>query len=428
MDEAVLKTSVQEHLDKLIPIFAKASIGDFSHNIEIPQQEDEFTGLYVGVQIMLDVIREKIHTLEDLNLELQERVTEQNAFLQGIGEGVTILDPDGSVRFLNHAAETLLGWSETEMKGKSWVDMVPLETADRTRVETEKRPMETVEKGSTIPSPTYYYVCKNGGRFPVSTTISLVDIGDGKVGKAIVFRDVSKEKVIEQLKNDFLMLATHQLRSPLTNIRWLMESILTSDISGPVRDKLQDAYQNNLHLIALVNDILSVSRIDQGAVNEQKGEYMLSSIVDDAVKQVRPWLEKSTMEIVIGYDPVSIQEAKYIVDGSLLSHCLQNLLFNGVKYGDLGTTIRMKIKSDEHTNVCFEITNQGIGIPEIDKPHIFEKFYRGHNIDTLNSPGTGLGLYVVSSVVRLWGGTISFVSEEHKETTVTICIPLEKVS
>src|SRR5258708_5149615 len=207
-DLAIHQQRVREVIETFVPIFARASIGDFSQNVTIPQSEDEFTSLYVGIQIMLDVIREKITNLQTANEQLAERVEEKTALLQSIGDGVVVLDRTGIVTFLNRSGQNLIGYSEQDLLGHSWVESISLEKVDGTPVSASERRFEASSPLYSAESVTYYYKRKGGSRFPVEITVAPVVIDSIRVGTIIVFRDIVKEKEIEELKDDFLSLAT----------------------------------------------------------------------------------------------------------------------------------------------------------------------------------------------------------------------------
>lgn len=415
--EEKYKQRVKQHIDALVPIFAKASVGDFSQDAPLSQREDEFTSLEVGVQIMLDVIREKIKSYEDVNRQLQERYEEKNALLQSIVDGVVVLDKEGKITFLNRAAQDLSGWTEKEATGKKLVEIMPLERVDGTRVGWEH----------PTPTETYYCVRKNGTRFPVSATLAKVMLEGQDLGLIVVFRDVSREKELEELKEDFLSLATHQLRSPLVTMRWTLESVLegvAGQVSDSIRKKLENVYQNNQHMIGLVNDILSVSRIGQGKMAEQKQAHDLTQLLGNLVTQMKPEAAHRGIKIITKINE-GVRAHRYLVDASLLSHCIQNLVSNAIKYGKENSEVVITMTIDNN-RICFVVADQGAGIPEADKAHLFEKFHRGQNVSQLDVPGSGLGLFVVKSIIEHWGGSITVASQENVGTTVIMCIPLEE--
>src|SRR5258708_7930237 len=349
-DFMIHKQRVREVIETFVPIFARASIGDFSQNVTIPETEDEFTSLYVGIQIMLDVIREKITGLESANAQLRERVEEKTALLQSIGDGVAVLDRRGMVTFLNRSAQHLIGYAERDLLNASWIESIPLETVDGTRMPSVQRPFEahgplwttSLDDGTKKGATTYYYVRKDGSRFPVETTIAPVMIDTDRVGTIIVFRDITKEREIEQLKDDFLSLATHQLRNPLTTMRWTMESLfgkVDGELSPDLREKLGVVYQNNLHMIGLVNDLLNVSRLDQNQVKEHRVPMKLGELIEHVLQEEKFEAEHKHITFKVQIQGETIQTNEYLIDQGLFGHCLQNVVSNAVKYSKEGSEV-----------------------------------------------------------------------------------------
>lgn len=422
---------VANHINGLVPIFARASVGDFSQDVPLVDHEDEFTSLEVGVQIMLDVIREKIKDYEDVNRLLRERYEEKNALLQSIADGVVVLNKEGEVTFVNTAAQNLVGWTEAELTGHKWTDVVPLERVDGSRIDAQTRPLAVSYPVSTQNqiNSTLYYVRKNATRFPMSAALARVMLEGQDLGSILVFRDVTREKQVEELKEDFLSLATHQLRSPLVTMRWTMESLaegMGPQIPDDVRKKIDIIYQNNQHMIGLVNDILSVSRINQGKILEQKQPHSIVRLVENIIAQMQAEAQHRQIKTVVKLEDPSLSEKRFMVDASLFSHCVQNVLSNAIKYGRSGTEVGIALSTREG-KVCIVINDHGVGVPKADLEHIFEKFYRGQNVSQMDVPGSGLGLFVVKSILERWGGTIALASEENVGTTVTMCVPFEMV-
>lgn len=429
-------TQHTQHIDELtrtlVPIFARASIGDFSQDVVVPSQENDLTSLYVGIQIMLQVIREKVANLESANRQLQERVVEKIALLRSIGDGVVVLDTQDNVTFLNPSGEHLTGWQEKEVIGKKWSECVPLLTLNGTLIDPSLRPLSTA-RGVSSPAAEevdYYYGRKDGSRFPVDATVSPVLVDEQKAGTVVVFRDITSEKQVEELKDDFLSLATHQLRDPLTTMRWTLDSLLADPViislSENVKKKIENVYKSNLHMIELVNDILSVSRIGQSNIKEHQEPRNIGQILRAIMDAMQLEARHAGVTLkLLDLDAV-VEEAHYLLDQSLLTHCVENIISNAIKYSRVGGEVSVRA-GEKEGKVFIEVQDHGIGIPAGDVSHIFERFYRGKNVLDLDSPGSGLGLFVVHSLVSYWGGVVEFQSEEGVGTTMTLRIPYKKV-
>ena len=126
----MLDPVTQAHISTLQNYLTRVVSGDFTQDLPHPTTEDEFTPLYVGIQLLVEVIRDEFATLEKTNYQLQERVEEKLALLNSIGDGVVVLDQDQQVTFINHSATQLLGWTEAEALHHNWIELVPLQKVD----------------------------------------------------------------------------------------------------------------------------------------------------------------------------------------------------------------------------------------------------------------------------------------------------------
>lgn len=427
----MLDPSTQSHITTLRTYLTRVVGGDFTQDLARPTTEDEFTPLYTGIQLLVEVIRQEFENLEKTNYALQERVEEKLALLNSIGDGVVVLDQDQHVTFINHSATQLLGWSEMEALHHNWIELVPLQKVDGTIVGANERPL-IISAGlndQEIAQHTYYYVKKNGDRFPISATTTPVKMNNTQVGTIIVFRDITKEKVVAQLKEDFLSIATHQLRSPLTTILWTLDMILQNPNQDPekVKSKLETLKRNAQNMGELITDILTVTRLSSDSLQEEKKPCRVPDIARTVIDQLQTEATTRQIKITLQINDQSLENREYLADIKLLTQCMGNVVNNAVRYSREGGQVEL-ILDTEGDSVSIMVKDQGIGIPEEDKPHIFDKFFRGKNVPEGNLPGSGLGLFIVKSIVTHWGGTLSVESQENQGTTVTLSIPLTLAS
>jgi PAS domain S-box-containing protein len=428
-NSTLTQEEIKSRIDTLVPVFARAAVGDFSVDMEIPTVEDEFTPVLAGIQIMLDVIREKIAESKAINNRLLERMEETTALLRSIGDGVAVLDTEGRVVFLNLAGERMTGVKESEAVGQRWIDLVPLEDEPGNRISAVDRPFEAeyeIPNEAPVGEKTFYYVTKTGHRFPVRTTVSPVIFEGNRTGIIIVFRDVTRQKELEHLKDEFLSIAAHELRTPLGTMRWTMEALLKEEqepLSPTLRAKLEKLSQNNILMISLVNDILSISRLTgEDTIKEDKKPTKLFSITQAVAKDLEPQALAATISLKVETTDPSLTEYSFLIDEAHFRQVIENLLSNGIKYNRPGGSVVVQF-SQTDTDICINVADTGIGIPPEETEHIFERFFRGTEVSKTNIPGTGLGLYVVESYVKKWGGKISFESTTAKGTTFHLCLP-----
>jgi signal transduction histidine kinase len=220
--------------------------------------------------------------------------------------------------------------------------------------------------------------------------------------------DVTKNKQIDQAKSDFVALASHQLRTPLSIIKWYVDYVNAGD-AGVINDEqkkyLSEVYRANERLIELVNNLLDVSRIDLGTFSIDPEPSDLIEIALSVLGKIDGELEKKKLKIEKIFDDIP----NINLDKRLMKIVLENLLVNSIKYTFEEGKIRFEIKKADY-NIMIKITDTGCGIPRSEQPKIFTKLFRAENVKRFESIGTGLGLYIVKAVIEKSGGKIWFES------------------
>ena len=423
------KKQIEEKIKKLLPVFAKAAIGDFSTNVEIPNEEDEFTQLYVGLQIILEVIREKIYEQKKLNEQLKTRGEKSElekfrdeAILENIGEGLIATDHEGKVLLFNKTAESLLGVSSEEVIGKSLVNIVPMEHINGEKVTEEDRPMtQTLRNGKKM-SGTFYYIRSDKIKFPAGIVVTPVILNGSLVGSIEIFRDMTKEKELERMKDEFVAMSSHELRTPMTAIKGFVSMILRGDfgpISNEVRVPLTTVANSTERLIALVNNLLDVSRIEAGKVLYKLEDAVLQQIITQVVDTLYPLAHQKN--ITITFHP---QKTVFVqTDIDKLKEILNNLIGNALKFTDKGGIIIHVEEVEEWAHISIEDT--GLGIAPEDQGRLFQQFDQITTQQKGKPVGSGLGLYISLKLVQKMGGNIWLErSEPLSGSTFVISVPL----
>lgn len=364
--------------------------------------------------------------LEDLSIE--KRLTEESqrkdeALLESIGEGMIATDANGTIILANTQAEALLGYSVRQMIDKPYTDIVqPIDT-NGVLVPVKDRPMSiAMATGKPASSTNYQYQRKDKTLFPVAITASPIESNGKRIGGIVVFRDITKEKQIDKAKTEFVSLASHQLRTPLSAIGWYVEMLLSGDagkLAAPQIEYLKEIQHGSKRLVDMVNSLLNVSRIELGTFMVEPTPTKPVEIAEAVLGEVKALIEKKHMTL-------ERQFAKDIpilkLDQHLLQIILQNLISNSIKYtpekGKIVVSLGMK---DDMLGI--KVADNGIGIPKDQQTHIFEKLFRADNVRSTDTDGTGLGLYMVKQIVTEIGGTISFKSAAGKGTTMLVLLP-----
>jgi signal transduction histidine kinase len=220
--------------------------------------------------------------------------------------------------------------------------------------------------------------------------------------------DVSKNVEIAQAKTDFTTIASHQLRTPLSIIKWYLDYVIVGD-AGTINEEqkkyLIEVYQNNEKLIELVNALLDVSRIEMGNFAIEPELTDIIKITESVLSKFYPEIEKKKIIFEKKYDDFP----RLNLDPSLIRIVFENIISNAIKYTSEGGCVNLIIKKTDK-NVLIEISDNGCGIPRSAQPQIFSKLYRADNAKRIEASGTGLGLYIIKSIVEKSGGKIWFES------------------
>lgn len=237
-------------------------------------------------------------------------------------------------------------------------------------------------------------------------------------------RDVSREKQVEEMKNQFISMVSHQIRTPLTSIRWYSEMLLKG-VAGVKLNQQQTKVTETIHQTAtnmsgLVNDLLSISRMESGVLDYQSQQANLKTMIDEIVTELTPLAQKGGVTLTVEVDP-AIPDFKF--DPKLIREVYTNLISNAIKYTKKSGQVEVLVKLTEN-QVISQVKDTGIGIPLKAQKDIFTRFYRAQNAVDMQYEGTGLGLSVAKLIVEKAGGSISFESTENIGTTFTFSIPL----
>lgn len=355
----------------------------------------------------------------------EEERAKDSALLGSLGEGIVVLDKNGTIVKANPMAESLTGWKAAEMRGKNWDELVPLEDENGKRVPIADRASQKVlETKKVFANDKYYYVRKDGKKFPVGTTAAPVLVKGKVIGVIKVFRDITREKYIDKAKSEFVSLASHQLRTPLSSIKWFSEMLLHGDAGELAKEQkefVNNIFLSNERMIDLVNSLLNISRIESGRIIVDPVPTDVGQLVRELIKELEVKIKEKNMQMA-----VSVYEnmPKINLDPKLIRQVYMNLLTNSIKYTPAGGRIVVMI-SIKDKEILSQISDNGYGIPKREQERVFQKFYRGENVVKVEIDGTGLGLYLVKAIVESSGGKIWFESEEGKGTAFWFTLPLE---
>ena len=395
-----------------------------------------YTNLEDEVQKKTVELNKKIEELEESQVKNEETMSDlrsekerTDTILESVGEGLLVTDKNGVVLAVNDAFEALLGFSETEAVGRRLSDVIVLEREDGTPLKEEERPFrQALTTGKEVVvegTDGLVYKRKDDTLLPVGMTVAPIVVRGEVTGLVEVFRDIERERQIDQAKTEFVSLASHQLKAPLASVNWGTRLLLEGNVGELTEDQkelVEDIEEGSERMVDLVNGLLNVSRIELGVLAVEPEIVDLEEIAKGAISDLRPAIQEKELQLEETYDG-DIHE--YSGDKKLLFIVLQNLISNAVKYTPEKGSIDVSVGSDSGRGVVhFEVKDTGYGIPKEAQEKMFTKMYRADNVRAKDVPGTGLGLYIVKSIVDGEGGKIWFESEEEKGTTFFVELPL----
>jgi two-component system sensor histidine kinase VicK len=259
---------------------------------------------------------------------------------------------------------------------------------------------------------------------------------NGRIDAVVsVLEDRTAEYHANRAKTEFISVASHQLYTPLTVIRWAAEILCTDHIGGLARrqkELIRQIEQENLRMITMVTSLIDVARLETGTFAIHPKQVDVKQYVQEALNVFTKEVAAKNLKV-----DAHVQEIKaYMADASILELIVQNLLSNAIRYTLDGGSVSVWVglrKAGETTagrklakdQLMIEVTDTGCGVPEADQPKLFTKMFRADNARIVFTSGTGLGLYIVRSVLWSVDGDIWFTSKEDKGSTFVAALPPE---
>jgi PAS domain S-box-containing protein len=351
----------------------------------------------------------------------RERTLAEQAFEQ-FPQALIIVDREATVLSLNPVAERLTGWALRDAVGRPAADILEVRTETGVNLCAPNGALRrALRLGTRINTHFAYLFRLRTSDDPVRVSYSVSPIrlkSKTPDGATIVIHDVTPELETIEARDALMLAASHELKTPLTTLKGLSELLLDFDLSEPQRrELLQDLHGQADRMERLIGDILAVSRIDSGRVSVDFSRVDVASVVEHVCEEVRPMLKGRTLKCRTPENlPAVMGEARK------LHQILVNLLTNAIKYSEPGTQITLNARIDQSA-VRFEVSDQGVGIRKEHMPRLFEKFYRADDPMVRRTSGTGLGLYIVRSLVTMLGGQVHVRSRHGKGTVFTVTLP-----
>ncbi|HSX47254.1 MAG TPA: porin PorA family protein [Patescibacteria group bacterium] len=354
--------------------------------------------------------------------EIASANAKDEALIVGIGEGLIVLNNEGKIERLNKTGSDILGYSESELLGKNFASSVKALTYDKkTPIKEEQRSLyKALDVGKVI-NAYCYYLKKDGTPVAVQLNVSPVKLNNKITGAIEVFRDVSYEKQLDQAKDDFLALASHQLQTPATAVKQYL-GLLLDNYFGKVDKKQKDivekAYQYNDEQIKIIQDLLDVARIESGRSILNLNKFNLKKLIEGVVETQQKSSTHKNLKINLNVD----SKLAVIADEVKIKMCMNNLINNAIKFSpDRGEIIVRVEVTPKFVNIYVIDNGPGIAKNQISK--LFSRFSRINQPTQSHISGTGIGLYISKQVIEMHGGELTATTQLGKGTTFKVQLP-----
>ena len=314
--------------------------------------------------------------LNQVNRGLVEAKAKYEAMLSNIGDGVIGVNDRGEIVYANSQATLLTGYPQDQLIGKMLIHSPRLTDEKGNEIPHSENPIRNAFLGnSRISSRGYFYEKADGSKFPVAITATPVVLWGQVIGGVNVFRDITREWEVDRMKTEFISLASHQLRTPLSAMKWFSEMLIDGDVGNLTdeqKEMVGNIYESNERMIALVNSLLNISRIESGRIIIEPTPTALTELLGGVMSDLKQKIESKGHEIILDVSPLL---PKVNIDAKLVRHVYLNLISNSIKYTPERGRIEIKIELKGNQVVSL-VSDNGYGIPERQKDKVFSNCFR----------------------------------------------------
>jgi PAS domain S-box-containing protein len=404
-------------------------------------QQDLFVVQSLGAQ--LSVVLENARLYDELELRVQKRTEElgdalrqqaleadkTKAIVESISDAVIVFDPLGYVSLANPGTTRVLGiepehWQNCNLDGTRMPDLAP---QDQEMMQTVFQVVRSARQSLTAEQDLVNTVFEAVDRVIASSLASVALREQEPLNVVAVFRDVTQEAQLNRMKSEFIAMAAHELRTPMTSIKGYI-SLLSAGVTGAVNEKQQEFLQvinsNVNRLMTLVNDLLDISKIEDEGLRLNFEPVLLADVVAEVTVAMQKQIEAK--EQLLDID-VSTKLPEVVADRDRMIQVVINLLSNAHKYTPRNGKLAINGRQ-ANGYLVLDFCDSGIGISPQDQEHLFTRFFRAENAMNTQESGTGLGLAICYEIIERHGGEIQVESELGKGSTFRILMPLPAVT
>jgi PAS domain S-box-containing protein len=370
----------------------------------------------------------------ELASELSQVSGKSEIVINAIADGVIALSGQGVIQLINPAAQQLTGWTKQDAVSLNYKSILKLLDKNDHELTPANDPVsQALATNKEVNVSDLSLTTHAGKKILVSVIVS--PVGQPGEGVIVVFRDITNEKREERQQAEFISTAAHEMRTPVASIEGYLGLALnpaTAQVDEKARDFINKAHESAQHLGNLFQDLLDVSKAEDGRLSNNPKVVDVVAFTHDIVEGLKPKAEAKGLHVLFKPQPDDAEDRAgerrlnpvfYAnLDNDHLREVISNLIDNAIKYTPKGDVV-VDIGGDDNDHIVISIADSGIGIPKEDQGHLFQKFYRVDNSDTREIGGTGLGLYLCRRLVEAMNGRIWLDSEYKRGSTFYVEIP-----
>ncbi len=333
--------------------------------------------------------------------------------------GIAITDLNGTIEYVNDSWTRLNGYTSKEAMGSN----PRLLHSGKTPQEVYTTMWNELKAGHSFTTESIVNKRKDGSEYDCRLSVYPITEHGSTVGYVGIQQNISHRKEVDRMKTEFISMASHQLRTPLSAMRWFGELLLqkkAGDLNPKQSELVQNFYDSTLRMISLVNALLNISRIESGRMIVEPVPTHLENLVESIIVELSARIDAKKLVL---HREIDTNLPVINVDPQLVREVYSNLLTNAVKYTPEGGTVTLSIKTSGDS-IRSEVSDTGVGIPKGESDKVFSKFFRAKNVTSLETDGTGLGLYLVKSIITSSHGDVGFESTEGTGATFWFTLPL----
>jgi PAS domain S-box-containing protein len=358
-----------------------------------------------------------LNMLEDTEKEKGRAEEEKNktlAIITNFTDGLLVFNRENKVSLISPQAKRFLEVEEKEIIGKHISELNDISDL-KLLVNLVGEDIKTIFREE---------ISLKDGKLVLEITTAPFFQGKDKLGTLVILHNITREKLIERMKTEFVSLSAHQLRTPLAAIKWTLKLFLEGDLGQLTKEQiefLQKTYKSNERMISLINDLLNVTRIEEGRYIIQSLFYDICDVTQSVIDLFKEEIKQKSIKIEFK-KPEDLP--KILMDQEKIKLVIENFIDNAIKYTFPGG--KMTVSIIRGTNeVEVRVKDTGVGIPKEQQMRVFTRFFRGSNVVRLDTEGSGLGLFLAKNIVEAHGGRIGFESESGKGSTFFFTLPMK---